>query len=90
MNYIVNLEIQKKRSYQKYINDFIKSHRNKDIIFTGLDADICLGSGKGNNYYDMKADYKYYINIDERKEWFINTFLENKKNEKFIREKIKL
>lgn len=95
----------KKRSYQKYINDFIKSHRNKDIIFTGLDADICLGSGKGNNYYDMKADYKYYINIDEniilkqkflrqvdklyeRKEWFINTFLENKKNEKFIREKI--
>ena len=23
----------------------------------------------------------------ERKEWFINTFLENKKNEKFIREK---
>ena len=80
-------------------------NRNKDIIFTGLDADICLGSGKGNNYYDMKADYKYYINIDEniilkqkflrqvdklyeRKEWFINTFLENKKNEKFIREKI--
>ena len=55
----------KKRSYQKYINDFIKSHRNKHIIFTGLDADICLGSGKSNNYYDMKADYKYYIDIDE-------------------------
>ena len=53
----------------------------------------------------MKADYKYYIDIDEniilkqkflrqvdklyeRKEWFIKTFLENKKNEKFIREKI--
>ena len=55
----------KKRSYQKYINDFIKSHRNKNIIFTGLDADICLGSGESNNYYDMKADYKYYIDIDE-------------------------
>lgn len=95
----------KKRSYQKYIYDFIKSHRNKHIIFTGLDADICLGSGENNYYYDMKADYKYYIDIDEniilkqkflrqvdklyeRKNWFIDTFLENKKNEKFIREKI--
>ena len=95
----------KKRSYQKYIYDFIKSHRNKNIIFTGLDADICLGSGESNNYYDMKADYKYYIDIDEniilkqkflrqvdklyeRKDWFIKTFLENKKNEKFIQEKI--
>ena len=53
----------------------------------------------------MKADYKYYIDIDEniiikqkflrqvdklydRKKWFIDTFLENKKNEKFIQEKI--
>ena len=96
---------KKKRSYQKYIYDFIKSHRNKNIIFTGLDADICLGSGESNNYYDMKADYKYYIDIDEniilkqkflrqvdklyeRKDWFIDTFLENKKNEKFIQEKI--
>ena len=67
MNYMVNLKIQKKRSYQKYIYDFIKSNRNrnKNIIFTGLDADICLGSGESNNYYDMKADYKYYIDIDE-------------------------
>jgi adenylate kinase family enzyme len=95
----------KRRSYQKYIYDFIKSHRNKHIIFTGLDADICLGDGKNNNYYDMKADYKYYIDIDEnmilrqkflrqvdklykRKNWFIDTFLENKENEKFIRDKI--
>jgi uridine kinase len=95
----------KKRSYQKYIYDFIKKHKNKNIIFTGLDADTCLGSRETNQYYDMKADYKYYIDIDEniilkqrflrqvdklyqRKDWFIKTFLENKKNEKFIQDKI--
>ena len=95
----------KKNNYQQYIYDFINLHHKKHIIFTGLDADICLVDGSGNKYYDLKSDYNYYINIDEdtiikqrflrqvkklydRKEWFINTYLENKKSEKIIQDKI--
>jgi len=51
----------KKRSYQKYIYDFIKSHRNKNIIFTGLNADICLGavlfSINPQNLHDLALYY---------------------------------
>ena len=65
----------KKRSYQKYIYDFIKSHRNKNI---DIDKNIIL-----KQKFLRQVDKLY-----ERKDWFIKTFLENKKNEKFIQEKI--
>ena len=93
----------KKKSYQQFIYSFIKLNKNKSIIFTGLDADICLGNKSKNNYYDLKADYKYYIDIDENiilKQRFLRQVnkLYNRKdwfintylksNEKFIQDKI--
>lgn len=48
--------------YQKYIDDFIKKQK-KPIIFVGLN-DNPMGIKK--IYYDIHADYKYYIDIDDK------------------------
>lgn len=56
-----------KIDYQEYIDDYIKKHNDKPLIFVGLDANLCLGprgiGPQGNDiYYDFHTDHKYYIN----------------------------
>ncbi len=56
---------------QEYIYNFIENHKDKPIVFVGLNYDNCLGpitiSNKrlngSENLYDLKADYKFYINL---------------------------
>jgi len=60
--------------YQKYINDFINK-QHKPIIFVGLNMDMWHNP---EHYYDVKADYKFYIDMD------IETIFKQK-CERFIR-----
>jgi adenylate kinase family enzyme len=51
--------------YQNYIENFIKKNFQKGpIIFVGLNDNTRFGKNK-NLYYDVHADYKYYIEIDD-------------------------
>ena len=50
-------------AYQKYIDTYVSRHRDKPLVFVGLNVmpwwhDI---------YYDLHADYKFYIKIDYKK-----------------------
>jgi hypothetical protein len=49
-----------KHKYQKWIDDFIK-RQNKPIVFVGLNN---MPWWHKNLYYEMHADYKFYIKID--------------------------
>lgn len=66
--------------YQKYINDFIKNHNKKPLIFVGLNDNTRFGKNK-KLYYKLKSDYNFYIKIDnsiiieQKCERFINVFL---------------
>ena len=51
------------RKYQKYINDYIKKHSKKTIIFVGLNDNI-FGRNK-ELYYNIHSDYNFYIDIDD-------------------------
>lgn len=72
-------------SYQKYIDNFIKEHNSVPIIFVGINTYIM-----GENFYfkntegkyppvffDLHADYKYYIDVDE------NTILKQRFDREF-------
>ncbi len=52
------------REYQKYINDYIKKHSKKLIIFVGLNDNTIFGRNK-ELYYNVHSDYKFYIKIDD-------------------------
>ena len=51
------------QKYQKYINDYIKKHSKKTIIFVGLNDNI-FGRNK-ELYYNIHSDYNFYIDIDD-------------------------
>jgi len=48
-------------SYQKFLNNLIKKHSNKHIIFVGLNMD----KGHTSKLYNLHADYDIYIDIEE-------------------------
>jgi adenylate kinase family enzyme len=52
------------REYQKYINDYIKKHSKKLIIFVGLNDNTIFGRNK-ELYYNVHSDYNFYIKIDD-------------------------
>ena len=66
------------REYQKYINDYIKKHSKKPIIFVGLNDNTIFGRNK-ELYYNVHSDYNFYIKIDD------NVIIEQK-CERFILE----
>jgi adenylate kinase family enzyme len=51
-----------KNKYQKWIDDFIKKNK-KPIVFVGLNNNYPWWHK--NHYYDMHADYNFYIKIDD-------------------------
>jgi adenylate kinase family enzyme len=51
-------------AYQKYLDDFINK-QTKTIIFTGLNDNTRFGKNK-RLYYNIHADHKYYIDLDNR------------------------
>ena len=54
------------KSYQKYIDKYIRSHSDKPIIFVGLDAELCLGLMEDSDiYYNLYSKYNYYILSNE-------------------------
>lgn len=60
----------KKADYQKYIDDYIEVHNDKPLIFTGLDADLCLGSvepSDDDKTYDLHTSHKFYISLPDEK-----------------------
>lgn len=46
--------------YQKFIDEFVKKHNKKPIIFVGLNH---MPWWNKNLYYDMHPKYKYYIKL---------------------------
>jgi len=66
------------REYQKYINDYIKKHSKKSLIFVGLNDNTSFGRDK-ELYYNVHSDYNFYIDIDD------NVIIEQK-CERFILE----
>lgn len=84
------------KSYQEFLYDKISSDL-KPIILVGLDAELCLGIMEDSDLmYDLKANYKYYIEtsvdtlkqrfyrqiekLAERKEWFFKEWVKNQEN----------
>lgn len=54
------------KDFQSYINSFIIEHRDKPLIFVGLDAELCLGTMKDSGvYYNLQSNYNYYIATSE-------------------------
>ena len=53
------------KKYQLYLNQFINKHKklNHILILTGLNH---IFFHDKNIYYDVQADYKYYISIDDK------------------------
>ena len=64
------------KSYQQYIYDYIDKHKNKPIIFVGINQDM----GRSKNVYDIVADYKLFINLNVKenvKRRFIRDYKED-------------
>lgn len=52
----------KTNCYQDFLDDIIKNNKTKPLIFTGLDAELCLGLMKDSKImYELDTDYKFYI-----------------------------
>ena len=54
-------------NYQGFIDQYIAKHRDRPLVFVGLDADLCLGprSKKPDNepnHYNLHAKHRFYIN----------------------------
>ena len=67
MNKLQNLKsnlLFDENKYQRFINRYIEKNKKKSIVFVGLNDNV-WGKTK-NMYYELKADYKYYIDIDEK------------------------
>lgn len=59
-------------NYQMYVDNFIIKHKNKPILFVGLDSDVCLGpqthkSKETTLDVSVHAKHKFFINIDDDK-----------------------
>lgn len=55
-------------NYQGFIDQYILDHKDKPIIFVGLDADICLGGSEDKTEpasYNLHADHKMFIDLDD-------------------------
>lgn len=54
-------------NYQTFIDDFIMEHKDRHIVFTGLDAEMCLGSQKESDdkFYNLHTNHKYFIDISD-------------------------
>jgi len=50
------------RLYQNHIENYIKKHDDKIIVFVGLNVG---NTGNYFVYYDVHADYKYYIELND-------------------------
>lgn len=66
-----NIINENANGYQQYIDDYVDGHCDRPLVFVGLDASICLGPTdhhikKPNNYYNLHAKYKYYIDISQK------------------------
>ena len=48
--------------YQKYIDDFVKKHSSKPLIFVGLNH---MPWWHINHYYDLHSTYNYFIDLDD-------------------------
>ena len=51
-----------KVEYQKYIDDFVKKHSSKPLIFVGLNH---MPWWHINHYYDMHSTHNYFIELDD-------------------------
>ena len=54
--------------FQKYIDKYIEEHKDKPLIFTGLDADLCLGGvepEETDKIYDLHAKHNFYIDLPQ-------------------------
>ena len=60
LNYYVRKNKFSVKGYQNYINDFIEKHKNKNIIFVGINQDM----GRSKTMYQLKPSYKFFINLD--------------------------
>lgn len=52
-------------NYQAFIDQFIIAHADRPIVFTGLDAEMCLGSQKESDdkFYNLHANHKFFIDL---------------------------
>ena len=55
-------DIIDKLEYQKYIDNFVKKHSFKPLIFVGLNN---IPKWHNNHYYDMHSTYNYFIDLDD-------------------------
>jgi len=55
-------DIIDKNSYQNYIDNFVKTHSKKTLIFVGLNH---MPWWHKNLYYNMHSTYNYYIELDD-------------------------
>ena len=55
-------DIFDKLEYQKYIDNFVKKHSFKPLIFVGLNH---MPLWHNNHYYDMHSTYNYFIDLDD-------------------------
>jgi tRNA uridine 5-carbamoylmethylation protein Kti12 len=55
-------DIIDKLEYQIYIDNFVKKHSLKPLIFVGLNN---MPWWHNNHYYDMHSTYNYFIDLDD-------------------------
>lgn len=63
-----------KTAYQSYINKFIAAHSKTPLIWVGLNI---MPWWHAKHYYNMHADYKFYIDLD-------NGIIHQQKCERFL------
>lgn len=55
-------------NYQKYIYHYIEKHNNRPLLFTGLNADRCLGPIKERKkLYNLRVTHKFFIDLPDNK-----------------------
>jgi adenylate kinase family enzyme len=55
-------DIIDKVEYQKYIDNFVKKHSSKPLIFVGLNN---MPWWHINHYYDMHSTHNFFIDLDD-------------------------
>ena len=58
-----NFGVIDKAGYQVYIDDFVKKHTSKPLVFVGLNH---MPWWHKNHYYDMHSTEKYFIDLDDK------------------------
>ena len=56
-------DIIDKVEYQKYIDNFVKKHSSKPLIFVGLNNNMPWWHI--NHYYDMHSTHNFFIDLDD-------------------------